>query len=183
MRVCRYCLQANLVSHLVLYERFWVTLDRPVQQHATFIDGVAGHVFYFKEDLTPTQRLEYTTDRIDYPGGKQSVWFFWRPHLDKILDMEGLTRDAEAKHAAALVVRSMVKRCLVMQALSGGRKWHPLQHGSKKDKRLPLFRLRKTELLDKVDSSFQLRLIMRMLTEKSSKLRNHEDRVVPLRFN
>lgn len=119
MRVCKYCMQANLISNIVLYQRYWLRLDAPVQQYKSLIEAVAGRVFYFPEALTPRQRLEYSTDKMDYPGGKRLVWFFWKPHLEKVLDLSALHREAREKQQAARVVRAVCKRALVLRILTG----------------------------------------------------------------
>jgi hypothetical protein len=119
MRLCKYCVQANLVSNLVLYHRYWVAMDRPVQGHATFVDLVIGDVFYFSECLTPLSRMDYSIDNIDFPGGKRNIIFFWKPHLEKKLDMDLLAKEASAKHSSAAVVKGFVRRCIVLRILAG----------------------------------------------------------------
>ena len=184
MRVCSECLQANLVSHLVLYERYWQQLDRPVQRHPTFIDAVAGTTFYFTETVTAHQRLEYSSDRIDFPGGRKTLWFFWRPHLEKVVDMDLLAREAKAKHAAAVTVRAMARRCLVLRTLgrvpSGNRKCPTTMtsySNLRKHRRTALARLRKTELLDRPDPYHEARVMSRMRVDLAGKLRRFVDRV------
>jgi len=119
MRLCKYCAQANLVSNIVLYHRYWVVMDRPVQGHVTFVDAVVGEVFYFSECLSPLARMDYSIDNIDFPGGKRNIIFFWKPHLRKILDLDQLAKDAAVKHSSAAVVKGFVRRCLVLRILTG----------------------------------------------------------------
>lgn len=88
MRLCRHCVQANLISSLALYERCWVTFARPIQSHGSFVDAVCTNVFYFSTRLTPNQRLEFSCDRIDFPGGLRTMWFFWKPHLAEVFNMQ-----------------------------------------------------------------------------------------------
>jgi len=119
MRVCKYCMQANLISNIVLYQRYWLRMEAPVQKYKSLVDAVAGRVFYFPDAVTPRQRLEYSTDKMDFPGGKRLVWFFWKPHLEKVLDLSKLHREANEKQQAACVVRAMCKRALVLRILTG----------------------------------------------------------------
>jgi hypothetical protein len=95
MRICRHCVQANLVSSMALYERYWIKFNKPVQIYRNLMEAVYSRVFYFNTRLTPNQRLEYSCDKIDFPGGTCSTWFFWRPHLNQILDMNQLEREGK----------------------------------------------------------------------------------------
>jgi hypothetical protein len=119
MRLCKYCVQANLVSNLVLYHHYWVPMDRPVQGHVTFVDAVVGKVFYFSECLTPLARMDYSIDSIDFPGGKRTVTFFWKPHLARILDLDSLSKEAAIKHNSAAIVKAFIRRAFVLRILTG----------------------------------------------------------------
>ena len=191
MRVCKDCARANMVSSLVLYEKFWIDLKSPVDGYPSFIDAVAGNVFYFNETLTPHQRLDYSSNRVDFPGGKVSMWFFWVPHLSRILNMNALAREGGEKSAASISIRACVRRCLTLLALAGvyvGSVTTPIDRSKptvltefrflKGDRRTQLFRLRKTELLDKADWYNEQRHIMRLPMELSLKLQRYVDRVV-----
>lgn len=191
MRICKDCVRGNLISNTVLYERFWLTLDCPVQGHKTFVDAIIGKVFFFSNTLTVHQRLDFTVDRMDFPGGRRSLWFFWLPHLRTVLDMDGLAREAWEKSSAARTVRAQVRRCLVLRALAGtasNERTKPTvlttYCGMRKDnKRTAMARLRKTELLDKVDMYHEQRLMMRMKPELVAKLNRYKDRVLPRESN
>jgi hypothetical protein len=190
MRLCRHCVQANLVSSLVLYEKFWVTFKQPVQSHRSFVDAVCMNVFFFSTRVTPLQRMEFSCDRLDFPGGTRTVWFFWKPHLAKVLDMAKLEREGRKKHAAASVVRAHARRALILRALRGN-----------KDRRAPTllptnvftkrefflrgieFRIRRTELLDKVDAWFEQRMTTQLNQGLYGRLLLAEDRVVPFMYN
>jgi hypothetical protein len=119
MRLCKYCVQANLVSNIVLYHRYWVAMDRAVQGHVTFVDAVVGDVFYFSECLTPLARMDYSIDPIDFPGGKRNFIFFWKPHLAKLFDLDLLAKEAAAKHGSAALIKGLVRRSLVLRLLTG----------------------------------------------------------------
>ena len=189
MRLCRHCVQANLVSSLVLYERFWVTFNRPLQWHRNFVDAVTCmNVFYFSTRLTPNQRLEFSCDRLDFPGGTRTVWFFWKPHLSGVLNMDKLEREGQEKHAAARAIRAHARRALVLRAMRGTKNRYtptflPTEIFTKRDLRCTEFRLRKTELLDKVDSWYEQRLAAQLPPDLFARLTRGEDRVVPFMFN
>ena len=174
-RVCRYCMQENLVSHTVLAERYWVTVCDSYKMserhaatpriHTNFVDAIAGHVFYMREYGTSRQRLEYTCDRLDYVQPRQRAaavtWLFWRPHLEKLMDMGALEREAQGKHRAAERVRAVVRRALTLRTLARThtRKDQALtcrgipptvriNWSRRPDKRLELFKLRRGIALD-----------------------------------
>ena len=189
MRVCRSCVQANLVSSIVLYERFWVTFGQPVQSWATFVHAVCMNVLYFSTRLTPNQRLDFSCDRLDFPGGTRTVWFFWKPHLAKVLDMDKLEREGKEKHAAASLVRGMARRALVLRAMHGSKVRRCatfLPSGcvfGKRDLVCTEFRLRKTELLDRIDTFHEQRMRCHLKPDLFARLSAAEDRVVPFMFN
>lgn len=191
MRLCRHCVQANLVSSLVLYERLWITFARPVQAYASFVDAVCMNVFYFSTRLTPNQRMDFSCDRLDFPGGIRTVWFFWRPHLMQILNVGKLEREGQEKHAAARTVRGYARRMLVLRAMRGMApvgKTVPtfVPEGvftGKRDLRCIEHRLRKTELLDKSDLGFIQRMSCQLPVNLYARLSAAEDRVTPFFLN
>jgi hypothetical protein len=189
MRLCRHCAQGNLVSSLVLYERYWVTFKQPVQSFRNFVDAVSTNVFYFSTRLTPNQRLEFSCDRMDFPGGIQTVWFFWKPHLAKLFDMDTLEREGQEKHRMACVIRAHARRTLVLRSLRGTKnRTTPtlLSTGifsKKRDLRCTEFRLRKTELLDKVDIYHIQRMQSHLPPGLYTRLASMEDRITPLLLN
>lgn len=189
MRLCRWCVQANLVSSLALYERYWITFGRPIQTHRSFVDAVCMNVFLFSTRVTPRQRMEYSCDRMDFPGGIRTVWFFWKPHLARVLDMERLAREGQEKHAGASVVRGFVRRMLVlrvMRGVAGVRGPTLLPTGlftGKRDLRCIEHRLRKTDLLDRSDQRFNLRMSCELPTRLYTRLTAADDRISPFMFN
>lgn len=187
MRVCVHCMQANLISNMVLYEKYWITLGRPVQEFPSFVDAIAGKVFYFTDTFTPHQRLEYTSDRIDFPGGRRTTWFFWMPHLSKVLDMDKLAFHAKEKHRAASTVRATIRRCLVLRALSNTKSddstkptvLTTFETMRRDSKRSAIHRLKKIELLDRVDWYNEQRVMARLRVDLQMKLTRFKDKVVP----
>jgi hypothetical protein len=190
MRLCRHCVQANLVSSLVLYERYWITFTQPVLTHASFVDAVCMNVFFFSTRLTPNQRIEFSCNRMDFPGGIRTVWFFWMPHLRNVLDMDRLERLGQEKHAAARILRSHARRMLVLRAMrfSAACRTVPTYapegvFTGKRDLRCIEHRLRKTELLDKSDMTFIQKMSCQLPGHLYARLSAAEDRVTPFLFN
>lgn len=188
-RLCRSCVQNNLVSHLVLYDKYWVTFARPVQTHRSFVDAVCMHVFFFQTRLTPNQRLDFSSNRIDFPGGTRTVWFFWKPHLEQMLNMPALEREGLEKSLAARSLRAYARRALVLRALRGAtpanKKVPTFQStgvfSSKRDLRCIEFRLRRTELVDKTNE--QPKICCHLSPEMLARLNKAEDRVIPFMYN
>ena len=79
-------------------------------------------MWYFKEHCTSRQRSEFSGNKLDFhPAfGKNPrvTWFFWRPHLESVLDMRGIEREATAKHEAASTLRALMRRALTLRALT-----------------------------------------------------------------
>lgn len=183
MRVCRQCMQANLVSCRVLYERYWVTFARIMQEGQSFVDLIHMRVFYFRTRLTPNQRLEYSTDRLDFPGGTRNAWFFWKPHLRKVMDMDALEREGRTKHDAASILRGYARRAIVLRTLAGHRRGSKVQLHSfvgRKDTRTVEANLRKMLLLDHVDQLEAERIRLKMPKELLTRLYRGEERLTPL---
>lgn len=191
MRLCRRCVQVNLVSSLALYERYWVTFARPVQSHRNFVDAVCMNVWFFSTRITPNQRMEFTCDRLDFPGGIKTIWFFWKPHLKEVLNMDKLEQEGLEKHAAARVLRGHARRMLVLRSLRWtspvGRKFPTLLSTGvftgKKDLRCIEHRLRRTELLDRSDLGFIQRMSCQLPVPLYARLSAAEDRITPFLFN
>jgi hypothetical protein len=174
MRVCKYCMQANLISSKVLFDRYWVDMRRPVPGHESFVNAIAGRVFYFNCNTTAFQRMAYTFDPTDFPGGMRAMYFFWKPHLAKVVDMERLAREAEEKHTAAGLLRSVVRRSL-LQRMTRGLKGGPIKRAG----RSMLFKMMKTKLLDRADGFSDLRVMARMTNEMTGRLTHWEDKYLP----
>lgn len=183
MRVCRQCIQANLISSTVLYERFWISLKQNIRGYTSFADMIHLNTFYFRADTTPYQRLEYSTDPLDFPthGGKRTVYFFWKPHLSMMLDFELLALEAREKDQAASVIRGFARRAGVLQVLAGPSR-QPSKFLQRKDKRTALSRLRKTMLLNLVDRGLEMRQSLRLPNDQLSRFVRGEDRLPPLLF-
>lgn len=188
MRLCRQCLRMNLVSSSALYERYWITFGQPVDGYPSFVDAVCSNVFYFRTVVSSGQRLEFSYDEIDFPGGVRTIWFFWRPHLEAILNMPRLEREGREKDRASSVLRGFMRRTLVLRTLANARlpsEGTPiLSHAfRKKDLRTMEFKLKKIQLLGCVDRSNFERSRARLSPERQRRLLQWEDRVAPFLFN
>lgn len=123
MRLCKHCLQDNLISETVLEERFFIRVFTPVplKDGLCFSQIVAGKVWYFKEHCASRQRTEYSSDVLDiHPAlGKspRTTWLFWLPHLEQYLDMHRIREEAVDKRAAAGLIRAHARRALTLRIL------------------------------------------------------------------
>jgi len=108
MRVCRLCVSGNVVSG-------WELLNTYGVHFYDIINEIKGKVFYFMQqcgvaqDKTPAFRVR----PVDL-AQKLSVWVFWRPHLERCLDLPALYRQQKAKRAAALLLCAVVRRSRVL---------------------------------------------------------------------
>lgn len=159
-RICRYCLQANLISNVALEERYWLSIwgpSTPSHKEPAFVDRVIGRVWYFKEYGTARQRTEYSCDSVDFQtpyNSKKSfeTWFFWRPHLEEIFDFKKLETEAALKNRAAATVNGLVRRALTLRILNSiadkKRPTRMVEWGKKEDKRTALFKLRRMAIVE-----------------------------------
>jgi hypothetical protein len=176
MRVCKFCVQANTVSNTVLFRKYWIRLGGPVLGNCSFIDAIVGRVLYFECRTTPHQRLEYSSNPMDYPGGTNTHWFFWMPHLMEVLDMERLRREAEDKQAAASKIKSAVRQTLLRRTLFSDKK-----RVDGKDRRMAWLKIRTTQLLDQSNWYNHQRVILQLNGPLCTRLHSWEDRVVRTR--
>lgn len=79
-------------------------------------------MWYFKELCSSRQRSEHTANKLDFhPAFGKSprvTWFFWRPHLEKVLDMRRIELEATTKRLAASTLRAHARRALTLRALT-----------------------------------------------------------------
>lgn len=108
--LCTYCVQDNLISDVELYERYFLSLN------GAFAKAVRGRALFFWMASTPRQRLALTLNPVNYrgPPGPAASFYFWKPHLERLLDLPALAEEAARKSAAAATVRAHVRRSLVM---------------------------------------------------------------------
>jgi hypothetical protein len=109
MRVCTSCLRENLVSDRALLldygvsitERLPGRLDEGVvlarrADRGVLLQACQLRVFYFASFITNKQRERFTHNPADFekPRISERYLFFWRPHLEKIIDLG----ERRAKH-------------------------------------------------------------------------------------
>lgn len=190
-RLCKFCLQDNLVSDLALEERYWINVGsrEPVdgcKGSASFADKIVDRVWFFREYVTAKQLCEYTRDPVDFMDkqGKKNrnMWFFWRPHLESILDLPALAEEAKAKHKSASIIRAITRRTITLRTLNGtaldrSKPTRLVQWEKKRDRRPAKFKLERSEL---VSQTMPL-MVYCWKTSVERRLGNFEDRVRPPR--
>lgn len=113
MALCRYCVQDHLVTDAWLYETCFMTFTE------AWASRIRGVVFYFREHLTARQRTEFTLDKLAFkPSRPVFTFFFWRPHLEQIMDLKAMQSASLQRHAAAGVLRAAARRSIVMHKMS-----------------------------------------------------------------
>ncbi len=176
--------QANLVSHAVLDEKYWLNIwlaSGEVGGKKNFVEAVVGKVFFFREYATARQRLEFTDDVLDFQQHNHKTpavsWFFWKPHLEQILEFGKLEQAAREKRRAAEVVRALVRRSLALRTLTGGSRsgTRLIQWAWRVDRRGALHKLRKSQVLEKAPRFGK----MSAHIDLNRKLAAFEDRVLP----
>lgn len=157
MRLCKYCLQENLISNHVLRERYWVDTWSP-----DFVDSVLGQVFFFKEYGSARQRSEFSCDGLDFHPSSHTraanmIWFFWRPHLESLMDLPKLREEALLKQQASEVVRTWARRAVVLRVLAASKdkkkSTRNVEWSLRPDKRAGLARLRLICVLDRASKA------------------------------
>lgn len=106
MRVCAPCMKENLVSAAALLADYGVDFTK----HE---DELMGKVFYFRHAYRPKQLLAlFTHNPVDLrQENAQSMVFFWRPHLAKVIDLDAARRNLRdpARTSAAARISSAVR--------------------------------------------------------------------------
>jgi hypothetical protein len=189
-RICRQCVQANMVSSLVLYHRYWLTFNRPVQGHRKFLDAIYMNVFFFQSRLTPLQRMDFSHEPLDFKdGGVQTIWYFWMPHLRQLLDVEQLEQEGREKLQAAAAIKGFARRCLLLRAVTnttGRRSVTLLPPGffrKPKGLRSVVFRIHRNLLLGSSETCHERVMRGSLRSEDQVRLLRAEDRVTPFMFN
>ena len=188
-RICRQCVQANMVSSVVLYHRYWLAFNQPVQGHRKFLDAIYMSVFFFQSQLTPLQRMDFSHEPLDFrQGGIRTIWYFWMPHLRQILDMDRLEQEGREKLAASASIKGFARRSLILRSITNNKSRHAvvaLPHGffRKPNLRGVEFRIRRSCLLGSNETSHERLMRRSLLSEDQIRLNRAEDRVTPFMFN
>jgi hypothetical protein len=190
MRLCRQCVRANMVSSVVLYHRYWLTFNQPVQGHRKFLDAVNLSAFFFESRLTPLQRMDFSHEPLDFKdGGLQTIWYFWMPHLRGLLDMDRLEREGREKQEAAAAIKGFARRCLLLRAITNTttrRRVSQLPPGffrKPKGLRSVEFRIHRNLLLGSFETCHERVMRASLRSEDQVRLARSLDRVTPFLFN
>jgi hypothetical protein len=108
MRVCKLCMANNLMTS-------WELLDRYGTHYADISNLIGrGRVFYFfqefgaKQDSLPPH-CALPSDHTN----RRCMWVFWRPHLEKLIDLPALYRDQKVRKAAAAFLTGVMRRARI----------------------------------------------------------------------
>lgn len=135
--------------------------------HACIVSGYSWLISRFSGE-----RHFYTDKQIDFPGGPTSHIYFWKPHLEKIVDFAELSRLADIKKTAGVTIRAFLKRSYVRRVLAKNAGY------PKHDKRPALFRLRRTMLHE--PAKYLPHMTIQLTGMPSSVVDEWEDRIVNL---
>lgn len=88
MRVCNSCFKDNLVSGAVLFHEYGINFNNLVPK-------LAGKVYCFHSTFKPRAMSQFLSyNPIDFEAANaQSLVFFWKPHLAKVVDLEAAKRE------------------------------------------------------------------------------------------
>jgi len=102
-RVCNACMKHNLVSSAALYFEYGFDYTRHVSL-------LAGRVYYFTTRDKKLIQYFLTHNPIDFrPEHRSNLAFFWRPHLEKLVDLHDLKVKLRAKAEAAKSLQAFVR--------------------------------------------------------------------------
>lgn len=111
--LCKFCVQDNFVSDAWLYETCFFTYTE------AWAGQIRGKVMYFREHTTTRTRTEFCLDALAYKGRQPSFnYYFWRPHLERVMDLPRMQAEGLEKLAAARVIRAAARRSIVMHKMS-----------------------------------------------------------------
>jgi hypothetical protein len=124
--LCRFCIQDNFLSHKVLEQEYGVYIGKPLDHYKEFlrpsalpmwgssehtvVHHIQGRVMYFSQVCTQTVRIQFTDSPHDFKGYSPELFFFWRPHIEKIFDLPALRFHATALAASARALQSVVRQ-------------------------------------------------------------------------
>ncbi len=106
MRVCTACMKDNLVSGAALLHDYGLN-------YVEHIDKLTGKVFYFSIDVSTKHVIpNLTHNPVDFaPENARSGVFFWRPHLERVLNLAEFRAKVkcQARIAAGQKISSAVR--------------------------------------------------------------------------
>jgi hypothetical protein len=127
LRVCKLCMANNLITS-------WELLDRYGIHYADIatIFGF-GRVFYYYQEFGAKQ------DRLPPHGAlpsdlshRRCMWVFWRPHLERLIDLPALYVEQKARKQAAAFLCGVMRRARALSLRRGvekgpgGRRWYSI---------------------------------------------------------
>jgi len=76
------------------------------------LELIRNKVFYIRNFMPPSAREKYTQGLADFPDNKTCVpiWLFWRPHLEKIVNLAARRVEYQAKREAGAVLACVFRR-------------------------------------------------------------------------
>jgi hypothetical protein len=113
MRVCRGCWLANVVSNRTLLQDYGIDVLKPLRKDGPRLSElIRNRVFYIRNFMPPSAREKYTQALADFPDGKScvSIWLFWRPHLEQIVNLGERRAEYQAKRAAGEALACVLRR-------------------------------------------------------------------------
>lgn len=128
LHLCDMCVRENFVSQRVLYEKYGLMLISKIST-SNFAARVLGKAYWVTTRMSSAERMEWSYEQLDRTGPKQTMFFFWRPHLERIFNLPRRERQYKRRFMAAQVIKAVVRRCVVQQIKSA--LWAP----SKRDNR------------------------------------------------
>lgn len=104
MRVCQLCMAENTIS-------CWELVDKYGVHYYDIMRDITGKVFYFMLASSPREnRMAFQTAKSFHVTCKWNLMMFWRPHLEKILDLPALYQDQKRRRAGAEVLCALLRR-------------------------------------------------------------------------
>jgi hypothetical protein len=109
MRVCSACMKDNLISGAALYHDYGINFHH----HA---ERLQGTVYYFRCNLRVKELIKsLTRNPVDFSLENCSAVFFWKPHLQKVVDLDAARANIKcpARIAAAQKVSAAFRALYV----------------------------------------------------------------------
>ena len=109
MRVCQLCMADNTLSS-------WELVDKYGVHYFDIMRDISGKVFYFRLPASVKQhRVAFHTERSCQLMSKSSLslLMFWRPHLEKLLDLPALYREQRLRREATWYLCAVLRRSRV----------------------------------------------------------------------
>jgi hypothetical protein len=107
MRVCQLCMAENTMS-------CWELVDKYGVHYYDIIRDITGKVFYFMMPASIAQsRMSFHTTLNFHVTHKRTLIMFWRPHLEKVLDLPALYQEQKRRRESAAVLCALLRRARV----------------------------------------------------------------------